>query len=81
MTMHQKRRIPSPATHAEDRPMSNIQSRARDFRLDADRYALPLTTFIGAAVAILLMFFALGAALTSADVTTQDPVALSLLGP
>jgi hypothetical protein len=80
MTM-QQRRILSPATHAEDRAMSNIQSRARDFRLDGDSQALSLTTFIGAAVAILLMFFALGAALTSADVTTQDPAPLSLIGP
>ena len=61
--------------------MSNIQTRARDFRLDSDSHALSLTTFIGAAVAILLMFFALGAALTSADVTTQDPAPLSLIGP
>jgi hypothetical protein len=81
MSMRQKRRILSPATHAEDRAMSNIQSRARDFRLDGDSQALSLTTFIGAAVAILLMFFALGAALTSADVTTQDPAPLSLIGP
>jgi hypothetical protein len=81
MTVRQKRRILSPATHAEDRAMSNIQSRARDFRLDGDSHALSLTTFIGAAVAILLMFFALGTALTSADVATRDPAPLSLIGP
>ena len=61
--------------------MSNIQSRAPDFRLDADRYVLSLTTFIGAAVAILLTVLALGAALTSANVPTQDPAPLSLIGP
>jgi hypothetical protein len=61
--------------------LSRIQSRARDFRLDGDRYAVPLTTFIGAAVAILLTFLALGVALTGVNVEGWDPAALSLMGP
>ena len=61
--------------------MSNTQSQTRDFGLDADRYAMPLTTFIGAALAILLTVFALGAAMSGSNVTTEDPPALSLIGP
>jgi hypothetical protein len=60
--------------------MSDSQGHARDFGLNADRYAMPLTTFIGAALAILLTVFALCAALTS-DVPAQDPTALTLIGP
>jgi hypothetical protein len=59
--------------------MSNSQSQARDFRLDADRPSMPLTTFIGAVAAILLAVFTLGAALTGGAV--QEPEPLTLIGP
>jgi hypothetical protein len=61
--------------------MSNIHSQTRDFGLNADRNAMPLTTFIGAALAILLTVFALGAAITGGNARSQDPAALSLIGP
>ena len=61
--------------------MSNTQGHARDFRLNADDNAMPLTTFIGATAAILLAVFALGAALAGGDVQAQDPAALTLIGP
>jgi hypothetical protein len=61
--------------------MSNFQSQTRDFGLQADRYALPLTTFIGAALAILLTVFALCAAIASGNVPSPDPEAISLIGP
>jgi len=59
--------------------MSNSQGHARDFGLNADRHAMPLTTVIGAALAILLTVFALGVALTGGAVV--DPAALTLIGP
>ncbi len=34
--------------------MNNFESHARDFGLNADRHAMPLKTFIGATVAVVL---------------------------
>ena len=61
--------------------MSNTQSQTGDFGFSADRNAMPLTTFIGAALAILLTVLALGAAIAVGNVPTEDPSALSLIGP
>jgi hypothetical protein len=61
--------------------MNNFESHARDFGLNADRHAVPLKTFIGATVAIVLAVFALAAALLSANVLPQDPAPLTFTGP
>ncbi len=61
--------------------MSNIQSQTPDFGFRADPHAMPLTTFIGAALAILLTVLALGAAITGGNARSEDPAALSLIGP
>ena len=61
--------------------MSSSHSFARDVSLWAGRDTTPLTTVIGAALAAMLMVFAVASALSAASVPPEEPAALTLVGP
>ncbi len=61
--------------------MSNGNSFAREFSLWAGRDTTPWTTVVGAALAGMLIVFALAFAQSGAGALPEEPAALSLVGP
>jgi hypothetical protein len=58
-----------------------VQGYFRDQSVRTDVYAPPVTTLIGAALAIVLTAFALGSVVTGGQAPADEPPALSLIGP
>jgi heme/copper-type cytochrome/quinol oxidase subunit 4 len=60
--------------------MDNIRSNP-SVLVAPHRNTMPLTTLIGAILAVILTALAFGSAMTSADAPMEDPPALTLYGP
>ena len=61
--------------------MGALQGYLRDQSIRTEVYAPPVATLIGAALAIVLTAFALGAAVTVGKAPADEPASLSLIGP
>jgi hypothetical protein len=61
--------------------MGVVQGYFRDQSTRTEVYALPVATLIGAALAIVLTAFALGSAVSNGQPPTDEPAAVSLIGP